>query len=232
FYVYIHKDKQTGIPFYVGKGRGKRAHSKNRSGDWHKKIESLPDGYEVVIIKSKISETEAYELENELIEKYGNVYDNSGSLVNRLPGGDVLYGEGLSFNIQLPAEFAKFCEYESDFKDLNEKQQKDFINSIEPKIKELSECYIMILKKQDDEEMTLLQNSVDNFLIDVPKAIKKYNSEKISFREFASYFENYIEDIESDLEKVAEEPQREDVIHLAKSLYDFFNPKLNYLHNE
>lgn len=234
-YTYIHKDKETGIPFYVGKGRGNRAHSKSkRSNAWKRKVENLSNGYEVEIIKDNISESEAYELENELIEQYGYEWNNSGILVNQKSGGDVLAGDGLmvSINVNLPSEIAEILEEEDDFKDLNETEQKDFINSIFPKITELSAIYKKILTDSEEDSYTYLENLIDNFLSDIPKAIKIYNSAKISFREFASYFQGAIWDVESELEVQHKETQKKGMVELAKAIYDFFNPKLDYLYNE
>lgn len=231
-YVYIHKCKENGIPFYVGKGTGKRAHSKSkRSNRWQEKVDSLDVCYEVEIVKNELSETEAYELERELIKKYGCEWNNSGSLVNQSSGGDVISGDGITFDIELPAEFREIIEQDDDFKDLGKNEQKDFINSILPKIIELSELYKKIILGSE-ESYTMLYSSVSVFFEDLPRVIKKYNSSKISFREFATHFQDYIWDLEAYLEEAGCEPQNDFLISLAKSTYDFFNEKLDLLYDE
>lgn len=67
-YVYIHKDKATGVPFYVGKGVGRRAHSrKGRNHLWHEKDESLANDYAVEIVEQGLTEDDACDLEMHLI---------------------------------------------------------------------------------------------------------------------------------------------------------------------
>lgn len=64
YYVYLHKTLD-GKPFYVGKGRSKRAYSNNhRSKKWH---EVTIHGFYVEIYKSGLLESEALSLESELI---------------------------------------------------------------------------------------------------------------------------------------------------------------------
>lgn len=84
YYVYIHYDMNN-IPFYVGKGKGKRAYSKSqRNEDW-KKIAS--NGYNVDIIKDNLTNVESMSLEVETIKIYGRLDRGTGTLVNRTSGG-------------------------------------------------------------------------------------------------------------------------------------------------
>lgn len=65
YYVYIHKDKDTGEVFYVGKGRRDRASSKTgRSSAWKERSVS---GFEVDYLHKDLSECEAIELENKYL---------------------------------------------------------------------------------------------------------------------------------------------------------------------
>lgn len=233
YYVYLHKDKETDIPFYVGKGAGNRAYSKyKRSNAWKKKVDSFSAGYKVEIVEDGITEAEAYDLERKLIGKYGCEWDNSGTLVNQSSGGNVITGDnfGITIDIELPSQIAEIIEQEDDFKDLDETEQKDFIRSILPKIIELSEPYKTI--NEIDEYPSFLDNCVFNFLYYMPKVINKYNSSKISFGYLADYFEGCIWDIQGELEEAGSEPQREGIIDLAKSICGFFNERLDYLYNE
>ena len=87
FYVYIHRRATDGQPFYVGKGKGKRARSKrDRSDWWHFVVKKY--GYQVEIVASGLQEWYACELERELISLYGRRDLGDGPLVNLTDGGD------------------------------------------------------------------------------------------------------------------------------------------------
>ncbi len=81
FYVYIHKKKDTGEVFYVGKGRGNRAWSTNgRSGEWLRI--AVNHGRVVRIIAEGLTEEHALALEAAFIRLCGaklcNVYNTGG----------------------------------------------------------------------------------------------------------------------------------------------------------
>lgn len=95
FYVYEIIDPKTNLPFYVGKGSGKRylhhiADSKREKPydtNMHKinKIRKiLNEGLEPVIniIFRTEDEMEALNYESELIKKYGRIVDDTGILTN------------------------------------------------------------------------------------------------------------------------------------------------------
>lgn len=75
YYVYVHKDPE-GTVFYVGKGTGRRAWAKDRHGLWKKYVERFDGKYTVEIVKDNLTEQEALDLENSLMNKYG------GQLIN------------------------------------------------------------------------------------------------------------------------------------------------------
>ena len=68
FYVYLHIRLDNMTPFYVGKGKKDRAYDLDRS-DFHN---SVRDEYDckVVIIKDKLTESQAFRLEKRMIEYY------------------------------------------------------------------------------------------------------------------------------------------------------------------
>ena len=68
FYVYLHIRLDNMTPFYVGKGKRDRAYDLDRS-DFHN---SVRDEYDckVVIIKDKLTESQAFRLEKRMIEYY------------------------------------------------------------------------------------------------------------------------------------------------------------------
>ena len=69
YYVYIHCRKDSGEPFYVGKGKGRRAWKKNsRSNRWKSVVKK--HGYDVEIAWKNIPEKEAFEWEYHLIFQF------------------------------------------------------------------------------------------------------------------------------------------------------------------
>lgn len=82
FYVYIHK-KPDGTPFYIGKGRNRRAWRKdNRNPHWHHIV--AKHGFEVEILISELSEEDAFAEEIRLIAEYRKLH----KLVNATDGGE------------------------------------------------------------------------------------------------------------------------------------------------
>ena len=61
FYVYAYlREDQT--PYYIGKGKGKRAWQKNHGVN-------LPDESRIVMIETELSQQEAFDLEVKLIKQ-------------------------------------------------------------------------------------------------------------------------------------------------------------------
>lgn len=97
YYAYLLK-RPNGIPFYVGKGKGRRCYMHLKS--WHLKkdenrlkvnvIEQIRrDGEEPVveILEKNLAEADAFRIEMEQIKLYGRV-ENGGILVNMTDGGE------------------------------------------------------------------------------------------------------------------------------------------------
>lgn len=83
YYVYIHYLVDNKEIFYIGKGTGKRAWSKNsRNREWKEKTKKA---YNVLIIKTFSSEEEAFQEEIRLIDFFKN--DPNFKLVNKQAGG-------------------------------------------------------------------------------------------------------------------------------------------------
>lgn len=88
FYVYAYlrsKDSETalaGTPYYIGKGKNRRA--------WNKKHNvSVPnDRSKIVLLKENLLDSEAKELEINLISYYGRKDLGTGILYNKTNGGD------------------------------------------------------------------------------------------------------------------------------------------------
>ncbi|ABC77999.1 MAG: GIY-YIG nuclease family protein [Clostridiaceae bacterium] len=70
YYVYVHK-AQDGTVFYVGKGTGNRAYSKDRQPEWYYYVEKfLNNQYNVEIVKDGISEEDALRIEDVLLANH------------------------------------------------------------------------------------------------------------------------------------------------------------------
>lgn len=97
FYVYVYSDPTTGVPFYVGKGSGRRAR-KHLFETWDnttnksrlsKVLSIRANGSEpqIDIVAKDLTEFEALSIEASLIHQYGKIIDGSGTLTNVLDGG-------------------------------------------------------------------------------------------------------------------------------------------------
>ncbi len=88
-YVYVWRDA-SGTPFYVGKGKGRRAGRVYNRTEAFKKIHSQ-GGCTVEIVDEFIHESQAHAFEVELIARYGR-RDFGGLLVNKTDGGEGVSG--------------------------------------------------------------------------------------------------------------------------------------------
>jgi hypothetical protein len=93
--VYLHRKKTDNSIFYVGMGSLKRAYCKQRSEWWNRIVSK--HGYTVEIYKDGLTKEEAFELEIELISKYGRIDLKNGQLINQTKGG--LAVQGISCSI-------------------------------------------------------------------------------------------------------------------------------------
>jgi group I intron endonuclease len=87
YYTYIHTRKDNNKVFYVGKGKGKRAFSKeNRNKHWHHVVNKA--GYSVDVCAYWETENEALEHEKFLIACFKEL----STLVNMTDGGEGISG--------------------------------------------------------------------------------------------------------------------------------------------
>lgn len=94
FYVYIAFRPWDGTPCYVGKGKGKRwkCHSYRTHNPWLRRIITRAGGeIPVVVIRSLLSESEAFEIEVAFIKAIGRKA-SGGPLVNLTDGGEGISG--------------------------------------------------------------------------------------------------------------------------------------------
>ncbi|MGR9056077.1 NUMOD3 domain-containing DNA-binding protein [Rhizobium leguminosarum] len=96
FYVYAWSRPDTGSIFYIGKGRGRRAHSiSGRSRHFLNIVGKLRlSGLspKVDFIAVGLSESDAFSMERECIAMHGRLDIGSGSLVNLTDGGEGVAG--------------------------------------------------------------------------------------------------------------------------------------------
>jgi len=82
FFVYMHCDAESGVPFYVGKGCKQRAFGRApRNAAWREIVESSGKKFDIVIASTHETDAEAKVAEADLIAKYG-LRDSGGLLAN------------------------------------------------------------------------------------------------------------------------------------------------------
>ncbi len=87
YYVYVHKDPETGAVFYVGKGHGRRAWQRaGRHQLWLGNTRDLKGLWDVELVHTDLSEIEAFELEARLVKEHGGPA-SCGAAAENLPTG-------------------------------------------------------------------------------------------------------------------------------------------------
>jgi hypothetical protein len=229
YYVYLHRDRATRTPFYVGKGKGRRAYDvEGRPLDWHKKVKSLTAGFDTEIVKNDLSEEDAYDLERELIRKYGKIADGKGTLLNVTDGGSLDFGEAsVEFGMILSPKLADAFreDYESrSYRKLRPEERKSFSESL---IKRIGQFRTRYNKTVVEDQETDFELDVDNLLWGVANLAEKYAKRKVSSKDFGYELEELYEDTESHLEDAKGE--KPEMVAIVKECRAFLEEKVNDL---
>ena len=117
YYTYIWRDA-NGSPFYVGKGKGRRAYDVTSRSKAFTEVHAR-GGCSVEISDWFLHESQALADEMELIERYGR-QEYGGLLVNKTDGGDGATGCSPSAETRAKISFAKRSLSESGRANLSE----------------------------------------------------------------------------------------------------------------
>lgn|SRR5262245_24866772 len=229
YYVYVHCDRATRTPFYVGKGKGRRAYDfLGRQPEWHLKVKSLAGAFDVEIVENDLTEEEAYDLERELIRKHGKVADGKGTLLNVTDGGSLDFGElSVEFGIVLPPEMAADlrADYESrTYRKLRPEERKAFSGALTKKMQQFRKRYDKTVVEDQESD---LEFDVDNLLWGVSNLAEKYARRKISSKDFGYELEELYQDTESFLEDAKGE--KLEIVAIVKECRAFLEEKVNAL---
>jgi hypothetical protein len=203
FYVYLHKDPKTGIPFYVGRGRGKRAYDRtSRHKEWHDFVETIGGRFEVEIVERNLRESDAGEIEANLIAQYGKKRDGVGPLVNWTDGGEDEMGYQAAISLEIPIDIfeAKFIEdgkkkYEATvYRVLLGEERERFVNKLSEILESLLDDLDDIYGGEDEcSSLEVTLNTLESYTL-------QFSKRRISSQDMAFYIDGEIDSLQLDFE--------------------------------
>lgn len=159
YYIYFYlrsKDSaigKAGTPYYVGKGKGRRAYSNSR-------LVPVPkDKNNIVFILTNLTEEQAFRNEIDFISWYGRVDLNNGILRNLTDGGDGVSGLILSEEQKRKNREARKGKTNSEEskRKTRESMEKYWQNADENRRKQISESMKLYRQNKNKSSVTLDQ---------------------------------------------------------------------------
>jgi hypothetical protein len=200
-YVYAHAEKSSGRIFYVGKGQKSRAwDSGRRSQAWKDYVASLTEGHVVLLLKTDLSEIEAFEEERLAIAAHGGHAAEGGTLINWVPGGEapasieLSLGPGWTF-AETESEYHRVRKFASPSRE----EQSSFLKSFWATAVPLRDEIDALIAEADSGERiedsnaaSSLRGIVDN----VCDAVSDRLSKRISWKTFCEQVDFELDQLE------------------------------------
>lgn len=228
YYVYLHRETDSGSVFYVGKGNGKRAwKTDNRNRLWQNKVASLGDRWEVVIVQDDLCELEAFRLEAELVEQYGGSAEDGGKLTNLVAGGEdpMDFCLGLSLGPKLQAWHEAYWDARR-FKNLSRKTKEEIVEQLRHDLEAIRRKLEELKGEVDavsDETLSDSASDLDSILYNVTATARDFLRRRESWKTFAMNFEDTVRELAPDYIDelhLTIRPLAESAAAVAKSLFD------------
>jgi len=225
YYVYIHRDKATGVPFYVGKGIGGRAHRREgRNELWKQRVESLANGYEVEIVGDNLTEDDARDLEICLILKYKTT-EQGGTFVNKSAG------DGVAFAVGFPILPGNDDYKKASYREVTREQKHEFAQGILERMRSFADSCGRVVDDTKDE-LTDLEEVLGSTIADVQESAEKVRKRKATYRQFCWELEQTLEDLEYELERSSGEDEDGEVPTLAGAVTVYLKDRVAFVRGD